>query len=765
MGTPQYMAPEQMERPLEVDHRADIYALGVVFYQMLTGELPGKKIEAPSKKVQIDVRLDEVVLRALEKKPELRYQQASVLKTQVETIAETEKPLSKERLRLLRFLFDSNFNIEIALRIFAAFVAFMFIYMKGDRLFLWIFLPLIGCAFALEFRARRRKSSNADGSSRRDEARTETEQQDEDKLSGRRETKLVAGKLPWEVIVVALLFFTLGLPSVWDLGKSIASGRFPDGFNSGLICIPMGIGLLRLRPWWRKTAIFMLLLVIAVVLIGGVFALAGVHLSGMRGTVLFGFWVKEPALGGLINLLFLILTVWQYMVLIRPDVKVLFSRRGFSQPLTEWVVLIVLVAISAGISMWGRSDDLNRNARGPFLSELEARHPTRVRQFDAGPFVAELPNGGRIELLAVRSNSSTNEAWWQPNGLPSSFSKDIQPASQAQHTKGVVGIVRMDIPKLDGWPRANGVWGNDFHVKNGLEGFGPVNQRLSGDLLAVCFDNASLENDETTLLLTIAAGQWDWLRSAKPGFRNSLAARLNDDVWSFSEAVGGDLKAENPHVVEDSNWEYRLTAVDTDGKLYLPTETFRRPDESFTRYEHVIFKGLPLKYVREVQWQARPYATVEFRKVSLRSGLQTTVEIADFGTGNPPVPNGSGVSSSDPTNLDSFDAAAPVAVETFPISGQRDVEPGETTIRVRFSKEMQAGSWSWSTAWENSTPEFIGEPAYDDSGRTCSVKVKLEPGRTYGFWLNSGKFQNFKDAAGHPAVPYLLMFQTRTNRN
>jgi serine/threonine protein kinase len=92
LGSPHYMAPEQIETPGDVDQRADIYSLGVVLYEMLTGGLPLGRFALPSEKAAMDARIDHIVMRTLEKEREARYQSAGEVSTEVEALGKIPAP-------------------------------------------------------------------------------------------------------------------------------------------------------------------------------------------------------------------------------------------------------------------------------------------------------------------------------------------------------------------------------------------------------------------------------------------------------------------------------------------------------------------------------------------------------------------------------------------------------------------------------------------------------------------------------------------------
>jgi serine/threonine-protein kinase len=91
-GTPGYTAPEVLQPPHTMDQRADIFSLGVLLHELLTGQLPGDDRRTPSEISLCDPRFDAVVLKATHPDPEQRYHSATEIADALHKIATTAGP-------------------------------------------------------------------------------------------------------------------------------------------------------------------------------------------------------------------------------------------------------------------------------------------------------------------------------------------------------------------------------------------------------------------------------------------------------------------------------------------------------------------------------------------------------------------------------------------------------------------------------------------------------------------------------------------------
>jgi hypothetical protein len=104
----------------------------------------------------------------------------------------------------------------------------------------------------------------------------------------------------------------------------------------------------------------------------------------------------------------------------------------------------------------------------------------------------------------------------------------------------------------------------------------------------------------------------------------------------------------------------------------------------------------------------------------------------------------------------------PSVVKTIPQAGDTAVDPVTKEIQVTFSKDMLTDRmWAVVQTSKTTFPTVDGKIHYLDDKRTCVVPVKLEPGKTYVLWFNRAQFNSFRDTDNNPAVPYLLVFQTK----
>jgi serine/threonine protein kinase len=618
MGTPQYMSPEQIHAPGEVDHRADIYALGVVFYQMLTGELPGKKIEPPSKKVSIDVRLDDVVLRALEKKPELRYQQVSDVKTMVETIAATpnsgrgrgDESQTKKSETSSHFsrtaIVGTCLCLPFVLLALALTATAFFSRETQPNVMAQLvwgiapFLLLLGLPGAL-------------GATILGWLAVSQIRRSAGKLHGLWlavfdgllfPLLVVDGAIAWLWLVLAKLFArqVLGLQDslfldVWDLTIWVSLALASAAWVDWLI----------IRRVWRAVN------------------------NGSAGVPPAGPGVAP----GLASDKSAHKSSDAHELCLISEARATLRKVGGSVRRIFLGVSLSMVVLLLGLISYALYLHVHKNH--------ETQHPMIGRVVTSPPFVARL-NQAKVELVAVGNQPWLNTVCWLPDGTLSTkpFPND------------------MTYGKIEAWAHNMDMEKVAFRIRNRSSN-GPISIpvcRINRESGVLCEGSSVIQpsgprSPDTTYItliarptnamtmnvsLGVANGAWETATTLEHK-SNAFGSAAAEGEWSasYNAVVGRGEVAVNCNYPKTADWVTRMVAVDQDGKTTVVPENSSQA-EALQLGGILLVSSNEFAHIEEFQLQKRKYQWVEFRNVSLQPGYKTTVTVKDAGGENQTAP-------------------------------------------------------------------------------------------------------------------------------
>jgi serine/threonine protein kinase len=597
MGTPNYMSPEQIQAPGEVDHRADIYALGVVFYQMLTGELPGKKIEPPSTKVQIDVRLDEIVLRALEKNPALRYQQVSEVKTGVDTIVATpsgssrreEAQTEKSEIRNLKSETQPSFS--------------------RTTLVVALLIAIIGSTIALFYVDNSVKTT----------AVTLTQSEFLQKFASNQiaHATISLNRQSAPLMQIQGTYYQTDKDGVIVKQRNGKPMEVPFETPNVLLTGKMQNDLLT-SPKIKLISPNTLLLSIGYQLLffAGILLIPGIIIYIVWRAVKKSLGNPAPPLNQKPD------HFWRWIavaVLAMISIPILISIVG----------LLAAIAIPNFVKARERSRENAQHA-----AQMLAAQNLSI----ATSFVARL-NQGEVELLAIGNQPWTNKVCWLPNGMPSTepFATNYYGSMEAWAKDKVMKKIAFRIHNES----SDGISYPVCHVNDesgiltegsGMKGPDSRSQDTSFVQLIACPTDAETVN----ISVGVANGAWETATALEHGNNLGGASAAGDWSATYNAVIGRNDVGINCNYSRNTNWASRMVCVSDDGKITVIPENSSGVS-TFQTGGILFVSSNEFAHIKEFQLQRRKFQWVEFRNVSLQSGHATTVDVKDFGGENQSV--------------------------------------------------------------------------------------------------------------------------------